>query len=158
MKLFGSSGIRTVFNRELVELAFKVGLAVGRSYHNVVVGTDTRTSGDVIKHAAISGLLAAGAECRDAGVLPTPTLAYVTREFDAGVMITASHNPPEYNGLKLLNPDGSSFYASQQAQMEEAILTDSIEVAPWEEIKHSSVYDGAIERHIERILSDFPAG
>ena len=65
----------------------------------MVVGSDTRTSGDAMKHAVISGLLAAGAGCSDAGVVPTPTLAFVTREFDAGVMVTASHNPPEYNGI-----------------------------------------------------------
>ena len=88
----------TVFNKDLLNIAFRVGLAVGKKYGNVVVGTDTRTSGDAMKHAVISGLLAAGARCSDAGITPTPTLAYVTREFDAGVMITASHNPPEYNG------------------------------------------------------------
>jgi phosphoglucosamine mutase len=152
MKLFGSSGIRTVFNRDLVNLAFKVGMVLGRSYGNVVVGTDTRTSGDVMKHAVISGLLAAGAQCRDAGIAPTPTIAFVTREFNAGVMITASHNPPEYNGIKLLNPDGSSFTSSQQTQVEAAIQTESFDVAGWQDVKHSHIYDGAIEHHIEYLL------
>lgn len=156
MKLFGSSGIRAVFSRDLVELAFKVGLVVGRQCGNVVVGTDTRTSGDAMKHAVISGLLAAGAGCHDAGVVPTPTLAFITRKFAAGVMVTASHNPPEYNGLKLLNPDGSSFDSAQQARVEEALLTASPSVAPWQEIRQSHVYDGAIEHHIERILTHFP--
>ena len=157
MSLFGTSGIRAVFDRGLVNLAFNVGLVVGRSHGNVVVGTDTRTSGDAMKHAVISGLLAGGARCSDAGVVPTPTLAFITREFDAGVMITASHNPPEYNGIKLLNPDGSSFDSIQQAYMEEAILTESFKVAQWEEIKRSSVHDGAIKHHIECILPHFPA-
>ncbi len=157
MSLFGTSGIRAVFDRDLVDLAFNVGLVVGRNHDNVVVGTDTRTSGDVMKHAVISGLLAGGARCSDAGVVPTPTLAFITREFDAGVMITASHNPPEYNGIKLLNPDGSSFDSIQQAYMEEAILTESFKVAQWEEIKRSSVHEGAIKHHIECILPYFPA-
>lgn len=156
MRLFGTSGIRAVFDRDLLDLAFRVGLAVGRNHSNVVVGTDTRTSGDAMKDAVISGLLAAGDTCRDAGVAPTPTLAFVTREFDAGVMVTASHNPPEYNGIKLLNPDGSSFDSAQQEQIEEAILAESFDVAPWEDIKHSELYDGATEHHIERILSYFP--
>jgi phosphoglucosamine mutase len=156
MGLFGTSGIRAVFNKELVELAFKVGLAVGKNHGNVVVGTDTRTSRDAMKHAVISGLLAAGASCRDAGIAPTPTLAFITREFDAGVMITASHNPPEYNGIKLLNPDGSSFTSSQQTQIEEAILAESFDIAHWGEVKHSSIYDGAIKHHIESILAHFP--
>ena len=155
MRFFGSSGIRTVFDKDLLTLAFRVGLVVGRQFNNVVVGGDTRTSSDAMKHAVISGLLAAGSQCHDAGITPTPTLAYVTREFDAGVMITASHNPPEYNGLKLLNPDGSSFGTIQQARIEEALSTKSFETAHWKKIKHSSVYEGAVARHIEGIISNF---
>jgi phosphoglucosamine mutase len=156
MRFFGSSGIRAVFNRNLMELAVRVGLAVGGRCRKVAVGTDTRTSGDAMKHAVVSGLLAAGAECRDAGVVPTPTLAYITREFDAGVMITASHNPPEYNGIKLLNPDGSSFDSAQQEQIEEALSNESFDVASWKDVKHGGVYEGAVERHLEYILSCFP--
>jgi phosphoglucosamine mutase len=155
MRFFGSSGIRAVFDKDLLTLAFRVGLAVGRHHGNVVVGRDTRTSSDTMKHAVISGLLAAGAQCRDAGITPAPTLAYITREFDAGVMITASHNPPEYNGLKLLNPDGSSFGALQQAEIEEVLSNESFKTAQWEEIKNSSVYKGAVARHIEGIISNF---
>ena len=156
MKYFGSSGIRAFFNWDLLALAFRVGLAVGRNYRNVVVGTDTRTSGDAMKHAAIAGLLAAGARSSDAGTVPTPTLAFVTREFDAGVMLTASHNPPEYNGLKLLNPDGSSFNSLQQLPIEEVIEADSCTVAGWEDIKHAEAYEGAIEHHLRAILPNFP--
>ena len=157
MTLFGTSGIRAVFDKDLVDLAFKVGLAVGRSHGNVVVGTDTRTSADAMKHAVLSGLLAAGARCHDAGVAPTPTLAFIAREFAAGVMITASHNPPEYNGIKLLNPDGSSFDSAQQALIEEAVLAESLALASWEDIKNSQIYEGAIEHHIECILPHFPS-
>jgi len=156
MKLFGSSGIRAVFDRDLLTLAFRVGLVVGRNHGNVVVGTDTRTSGDAMKHAVISGLLAAGARSSDVGIAPTPTLAFITREFDAGVMITASHNPPEYNGIKLLNPDGSSFDSLQQVQIEEAVSDESFEVTRWEEIKHGGAYEAAIEHHIDSILPGFP--
>jgi phosphoglucosamine mutase len=155
MKLFGTSGIRAVFDSDLVSLAYRVGMVVGGSHSNVVVGTDTRTSGDVMKHAVMSGLLAAGATCRDAGVTPTPTLAFVTREYDAGIMITASHNPPEYNGLKLLNPDGSSFGSAQQAEVEAALVERSPGVAPWEEIKHSDVHGDAVRQHIEYLAPRF---
>ena len=140
-----------------MQLALKIGIAVGNVYGNAVVGCDTRTSSGALKHAFISGLLAGGARCCDAGVLPTPTLAFATSEFKAGVMITASHNPPEYNGIKLLNPDGSAFDSRQRKQMEEMVLGDSFSVALWQEIKNSNIYEGAIERHIERILTDFPA-
>lgn len=155
MSLFGTSGIRAVFNKELLDLAFRVGLAVGGSHERVAVATDTRTSADAMKHAVMSGLLAAGATCADAGIAPTPTVAYLTRDFSAGVMITASHNPPEYNGIKLLNPDGSSFTAEQQRQVEKAVAAGQA-AAPWGDIKRSSVYDGAIERHIRAVLACFP--
>jgi phosphoglucosamine mutase len=157
MRLFGSSGIRAVFSKDLLNTAFRVGLAVGRNHANVVVGMDTRTSGDAMKHAVISGLLSAGARCKDAGITPTPTLAYVTREFDAGVMITASHNPPEYNGIKLLNPDGSSFDSLQQIQIEDMVSADSYDIAGWEQAKRGDIYHGAIEYHIASILSCFPS-
>jgi len=157
MRLFGTSGIRALFDENLVYLALKAGLAVSKVYGNVVVGNDTRTSGDALKHALISGLLAAGSRCEDTGVVPTPTLAFVTRKFNAGVMITASHNPPQYNGIKLLNPDGSAFDSYQQEQVEEMILGDSLSIAPWSEIKGSGLHSGVIEQHIERILQDFPA-
>jgi phosphoglucosamine mutase len=156
MKYFGSSGIRTVFDERLLMLAFRVGLAVGGNHGSVVVGTDTRTTGDAMKHAVISGLLAAGARSSDAGIVPTPTLAFITREFDAGVMVTASHNPPEYNGLKLLNPDGSSYDISQQTKVEEALEKDSLPVAGWKDVKRGGLYPAAIERHIQAILADFP--
>jgi phosphoglucosamine mutase len=158
MSLFGSSGIRALFSKDLLNTAFRVGLAVGANYHNVVIGRDTRTSGDAMKHAVISGLLAAGARCKDAGMTPTPTLAYITREFDAGVMITASHNPPEYNGIKLFNPDGSSFDSLQQLQIEEKVLAETYDIAAWEQVKSSDVYQGAIENHIDGILPNFPSG
>lgn len=156
MKLFGSSGIRAPFTKDLLHLAFRVGLAVGKNYHEVVVGTDTRTTAGAMKHALSTGLLAAGARCTDAGITPTPTLAFVTREFTAGVMITASHNPPEYNGIKLLNPDGSSFDSLQQIQVEEAVTEESYDIVGWEDVKQGEVYAEAVNHHISRILPDFP--
>ncbi len=158
MQLFGTSGIRRVVDSWLIQLTLKLGLAVGNIYSNVVVGTDTRTSSDALKHAFISGLLASGSRGYDAGLVPTPTVAFATREFDAGAMITASHNPPGYNGIKLLNPDGSAFDSHQRKQIEEIVLDDSFGATPWEEIKGSSIYNEAIEQHMERILQDFPTG
>ncbi|MFC1897414.1 phosphoglucosamine mutase [Chloroflexota bacterium] len=156
MQLFGTSGIRRVVDKNLIQLALKVGLAVGKVYGSVVVGSDTRTSSEAVKYAFISGLLAAGSKSCDAGVMPTPTLAFAARGFDAGAMITASHNPPEYNGVKLLNPDGSAFGSDQQKQVEGMILDDSLSVARWDRIKSGSIYSRVVEGHIERILRDFP--
>ena len=156
MQLFGTSGIRRVVDKGLIQLALKVGLAVGSNYGNIVVGCDTRTSSEAMKHAVISGLLAAGSRCYDAGLVPTPTLALAARRFEAGVMITASHNPPQYNGIKLWNPDGSAFDSNQTGQIEEMVLGDSFSTSPWNEIKSASTYEEAVEQHIERILQDFP--
>lgn len=156
MQFFGTSGIRRIADKDLVKVALNVGIAAGNTYGDVVVGCDTRTSGSALKHALISGVLASGGNCHDAGVLPTPTLAFVTREFKAGLMVTASHNPPEYNGIKPLNPDGSAFDSNQRKQMEEALLGDYCATAPWQEMKQGSLYQDAIEKHTQRILKDFP--
>ncbi len=158
MQLFGTSGIRRVADKDLIQLALEVGLAVGKVYGSVVVGSDTRTSSEAMKYALISGLLAAGSRSGDAGVVPTPTLAFAAREFDAGAMITASHNPAEYNGIKLLNRDGSAFGSDQQQQVEGMILDGSLAVARWDKIGSSNIYSQAINRHIEQILGDVPGG
>jgi phosphoglucosamine mutase len=158
MQLFGTSGIRRLVDTDLIQLAFQVGMAVGILYGNVVVGRDTRTSGSAIRHAVTSGILSSGARCNDAGIIPTPTLAFVTREFKAGIMITASHNPPQYNGLKLINPDGSAFSSKQQAQIEELISGPSSMKTRWDKMSAGEVYSTAVEKHIQRIMQDFPGG
>jgi len=158
MKLFGTSGIRRIADRELVELALRVGMAVGNFYESVVAGSDTRTSGGAVKHAFVSGVLAAGSRCCDIGVLPTPTLALAAGEFQAGAMITASHNPPEYNGIKLVNPDGSAFDAAQQKQIEDLVSSGSLSAARWDGMNRSTAGNGAVTGHIEHILEDIPGG
>lgn len=157
MRLFGTSGIRRLANKELTQLALQVGLALGQRYRRVVIGCDTRTSSPAIKHAVLAGLLTSGAESCDAGLTPTPTLALAGRKFDAGVMITASHNPPEYNGIKLWNPDGAAFELEQESQIEKMIRNNTISGAPWPDIKTATAYTAAVSEHIERIAADFPA-
>jgi phosphoglucosamine mutase len=156
MQLFGTSGIRRVVDDALVQLALRVGLAVGHRYHRVVIATDTRTSSEAMKHATLAGLLAAGARSYDAGVVPTPTLAYATRRFDAGIMITASHNLPQYNGIKLWNPDGSAFSARQRLEIEALIAGNTALSAPWPNMAQSAVFPEAVADHMERIARDFP--
>ena len=156
MGLFGTSGIRRIADKDLLQLALKVGLAVGGIYPSVVVGCDTRTSSEAVKHALLSGLLSAGSSCCDVGLVPLPTLAYAAREFDAGAMITASHNPPKYNGIKLVNPDGSAFDSRQRTQIEEAVLTDSCAAVFWDRIRSDGAYNGVVGKHITHILQDFP--
>jgi phosphoglucosamine mutase len=119
--LFGSSGIRQPFGPELLTLAVAAGRAVAGSASRVVLAHDTRTTGPLLAGAVTSGLVAGGARVATCGITPTPSLAYAAREFDAGVMITASHNPEPDNGIKLFNPDGSSFTRAQQETVEGAI-------------------------------------
>ncbi len=155
MELFGTSGIRRLVDQDLVHLAMEVGLAVGSLYNNVLIGRDTRTSGSTLLHGSMSGILAAGAHCSDAGVLPTPTLAFATRDFSAGVMITASHNPPQYNGIKLINPDGSAFSIDQQRQIEDIVNGTVLANIHWGRMQCGEIYSKAYEKHIARIIQDF---
>jgi phosphoglucosamine mutase len=156
MKLFGSSGIRNVVDKEFLQLMFEVGLAVGNSCSSAVIGCDTRTSSDAVKYAFLSGLLYAGATAFDAGLVPTPTLAYAAGNFAVGTMVTASHNPPQYNGIKLINPDGSAFDSAQRGKIERTLSAKSFKLAPWEKMAKCTAYPGAVEKHTERILADFP--
>jgi len=157
MKLFGSSGIRGVVDKEFLQLMFEVGLAVGNSCSSAVIGCDSRTSSDAVKFAFLSGLLSSGSAASDAGLVSTPTLAYACRHFEVGAMVTASHNPPQYNGIKLVNPDGSAFDAAQRDKIERTLSTKSFKLASWENMAKCTAYAGAVEKHTERILADFPS-
>ena len=154
MKLFGTSGIRRIADASFIELAFKAGLAEGQLYGDIVIAGDTRTSTEAVKYAFLSGALIAGADCTDVGLVPTPTLAIAAEKARAGVMITASHNPPEYNGLKFINPDGSAFDAAQQSQIEEIISAASYDSAKWDAFGKVRTSESAVDNHIERILSN----
>ncbi|MFA7179449.1 MAG: phosphoglucosamine mutase, partial [Dehalococcoidales bacterium] len=93
MQIFGTSGIRFKVDYDLLMLAFKCGICTGNHNRRVVVARDSRTSSPALMSALSAGLNASGASYWDAGLLPTPALAYAARNFDLGVMITASHNP-----------------------------------------------------------------
>lgn len=156
MKLFGTSGIRLKANEYLLQLGLKVGLVTGRRYKRIITGCDSRTSSPSLKNALIAGLCGAGACVHDAGIITSPALAYAARYFDAGVMVTASHNPADYNGFKLFNPDGFAFDYSQQKEIEEKILNNKLSSAPWQEISSPEPYPQAIEQHVNHILKNFP--
>jgi phosphoglucosamine mutase len=123
--LFGTSGIRRPYDLPFAELALTLGSALAAIAGEVMVATDTRTSSPVLANAAIAGLLTGGSRVSFGGVAPTPTLAYAARNADAGLMVTASHNPEEYNGLKILNPDGSSFTPPRQDELEQGMASPS---------------------------------
>ncbi|MFZ2411519.1 MAG: phosphoglucosamine mutase [Candidatus Methanoperedens sp.] len=153
MMLFGSSGIRGLANREITpELALKVGLAVGSQHESAVIGRDPRTSGEMIEHAIISGMLSAGCSVTRAGMISTPTLAFAARNYDCGVMVTASHNPPEYGGIKLWNRDGMAFDTKQQDEIESIIKNSNWKRAEWNSIGRVNETSSAVEEHAEMIL------
>ena len=120
--LFGSSGIRRNYDGDLVTLAMQVGKVVGHEADTIILGRDTRTTGQVISAAFMAGAAYEGARIINGGIAPTPTVAYNARDFDVACMITASHNPEKYNGLKLFNPDGSSFTSEHQEEIETEIV------------------------------------
>jgi phosphoglucosamine mutase len=114
-RIFGTDGVRGIANSELtVQLAYSLGragahvLTEGAHRPKILVGMDTRVSGDMLEAALVAGILSVGAEAVCLGVVPTPAVSYLTRKYgaDAGVVISASHNPVEYNGIKFFNKDG----------------------------------------------------
>lgn len=150
--LFGSSGIRGLANKEITpQLAQKVGLAVGSLHHSCVIGRDPRTSGEMLEHALISGILSAGCRVTRIGMVSTPTLAFAARNYDCGVMVTASHNPPEYGGIKLWNRDGMAFDSRQQDEIESIIKKGRWKTAEWNRIGRVNE-TSAVEEHAEMIL------
>ncbi|WP_342305711.1 phosphoglucosamine mutase [Methanolobus sp. ZRKC5] len=154
MKLFGSSGIRGLANIEVtVDLALKVGMALGISKKTAVIGRDPRVAGEMIEHAIISGLMSAGCDVVRVGLVTTPTLAYATRNYDCGVMVTASHNPAQDVGIKLWNPDGMAFDSNQQEEIESIIEKEDFANVDWNMIGELSSYENAVRDHIDMIRS-----
>jgi len=150
MRLFGTSGIR-MKNLD-PQIAYKVGFAVSQKVEDVVVARDSRTTGDLIKSALTAGLLSGGATVTDIGIVPTPTLGFSTRNFEVGVMITASHNPPEYNGIKLFNRDGTPYSPEEEREIEETISKNNFKRADWSSVGEVLRYENALREYREHIL------
>jgi phosphoglucosamine mutase len=152
MSLFGSSGIRGVVGQDFtVDLAVSISEAVGSIHGSIVLGRDTRTSGPMVAQALIAGATSMGADVHDAGMVSTPTLARAASEFDCGLMVTASHNPSPYNGVKMWNPDGSAFDTVQMTDVENRIANRSAEPRSWRHVGAYHRYEGAVHRHVEAI-------
>ncbi len=155
MPLFGSSGIRGIANREVTpELALSAGKAVASLFGGIIVGRDPRLSGEMLADALIAGVLSAGADATDAGMVATPTLARAVAEYDAGVVVTASHNPAPYNGLKFWNPDGMAFDERQQDDLEAAIERGAFPKADWRTVGQRHVRTDLVQRHMDAVLGE----
>ncbi|OPY47483.1 MAG: Phosphoglucosamine mutase [Methanoregulaceae archaeon PtaU1.Bin222] len=134
-RLFGTNGVRGVVGKDLTpELVMVIGQSLGSMRKGrIAVGRDTRTSGDMFVRALKAGLLSAGCDVVDCGILPTPALQYIVKGgFSAGAMITASHNPPEYNGVKIIEPDGTEMGDEETVKLEEKIFNRAFSVESWD--------------------------
>ncbi len=123
-KLFGTDGVRGVVGRDMTpELALRLGRAIGAYFgkgSRILLGRDVRSGGDILARAVSAGLQSQGIRVYYAGLLPTPALQYGVKEgYDGGVMVTASHNPPEYNGIKVIGPEGVEIPREDEAVIEE---------------------------------------
>jgi phosphoglucosamine mutase len=173
-RIFGTDGVRGRANVEPVtaETALKLGRAAAhvfknrngqarnRMRHRIVIGKDTRLSGYMLENAISSGVLSMGVDVIFIGPLPTPGVAYVTRSMraDAGIVITASHNPYEDNGIKFFGPDGYKLDDVTENQIEELVFSGAIEAfrPTASEIGKAVRVDDAIGRYVEQAKSSFP--
>src|SRR5438552_1158889 len=175
-KIFGTDGVRGTANVEPVraEPALRLGRAAAhvfktvarqtpdRGKHKIVLGKDTRLSGYMLENALSSGILSMGVDVLFIGPLPTPGVAYVTRSLraDAGIVITASHNPYDDNGIKFFRPDGYKLDDNIEGQIEQLVFSGDIEsIRPTADAIGKAVrIDDALGRYIEYAKSSFPRG
>ena len=160
-KYFGTDGIRGIAGESLTaDLSFKVGKALGKlltekkEHPKVVIGRDTRISCDMIEHALTAGLTSTGVNVMTVGTIPTPAIAYLTKtiETDSGIMISASHNPYQDNGIKIFGPDGFKLSDEQELEIESLIdNSEQIKNASFDKI--GKLYSGneLTQKYIQHI-------
>ena len=165
---FGTDGIRGPANQHPMtsEMALKVGMAAGRVLpnggshrHRVVIGKDTRLSGYMIESALMSGFTAVGCDVFLVGPMPTPAIAMLTRSLraDIGVMISASHNPYQDNGIKLFDAEGYKLSDEMESEIERLIDSDTTEIlSEADQIGRAKRVDSAQERYIEYAKRTLP--
>ncbi len=169
-RLFGTDGVRGIANTEpmTVETAIKLGRAAAHLFkhderrHRIVIGKDTRLSGYMLENALVAGICSMGVDALLIGPLPTPAIAFITRSLraDAGVVLSASHNPYMDNGIKFFSKDGYKLLDKLERQMENYILTGELDsIRPTaDDVGKAYRIDDAIGRYIEFIKNSFPKG
>jgi len=160
-KLFGTDGVRGIANTELTgRLAYELGRAgayvlTKETYHTpkILVGMDTRISGDMLEAALTAGICSVGAHAILAGIVPTPAVAYLVRKYklDAGIVISASHNPVEYNGIKFFNSEGYKLRDELEDEIENIVLNekDCLPKPTGEFIGTKSIAEEALDDYID---------
>ncbi|MCI8624049.1 MAG: phosphoglucosamine mutase [Provencibacterium sp.] len=171
-RIFGTDGARGVANTEIsCTLAMDIGRAVGMVISEktdrrprILIGRDTRISGDMLQSAVAAGLCSVGSDVVLLGVVPTPAVAYLVTAMgaDAGIMLSASHNPYEFNGIKVFGPQGFKLTDEQEFEIEEIVLDKTIPFSVQWGARVGRVYEeaNAVERYITHLLStiDAPLG
>ena len=154
--MFGTSGIRGPIGETVTAaLALSVGRAVGSTdIDRAVIGRDPRHSGEILSDAVSAGLRECGVDVIDIGLAATPTIArsVAWRGADTGISVTASHNPPADNGLKLWQPTGQAFDESRRAEITGRVEAENYDLATWDGIGNERSWDGATERHAEALV------
>ena len=154
-RLFGTFGVRRIANEVLTpEFATRLAACYGSVIKGkIAVGADPRTSSVMLKDAVIAGLLSAGCDAVDLGILPTPAVQYAVRQYyDGGIMITASHNPPQFNGLKFLDEFGIGTPDDVEIEVERLYFDEEPIRANWDEIGEKFVNDNIIPEYIEEAI------
>ena len=155
-RLFGTFGVRRTANDVLTpEFATRLAACYGTQIKGTVaVGGDTRTTSPMLMQAVIAGLLSSGCDVVDLGILPTPGVQYAVRKYyDGGVMITASHNPPKYNGIKFLDEDGIGIPDDMELAIEKLYFDEEPERVPYYEMGEISHNDQIIDEYIDEAIS-----
>ncbi len=156
-RLFGTNGVRFVPGVDMdLDFVIKFGESVGTYFDKgeVLVGMDGRLSSPALSTAITSGLMSSGRSVADAGIVPTPALQYSVGRlgYKGGVMVTASHNPPEYNGFKVLGSDGVEISRLDEQKIEKIFKDDSVTRANWRDVGTSSEAPSVIKTYLEGIL------
>ena len=154
-RLFGTFGVRKTANDVLTpEFASKLAASYGTLIKGkVAIGGDTRTTTPMIKHAIIAGLMSSGCDVIDLGILPTPAVQYAVRNYyDGGIIVTASHNPPKYNGIKFVDKDGIGLSDTDEIAIENIYFDGEVNRASWKSIGNLFKNDKIIEEYIEEVL------
>lgn len=162
MALFGTNGVRGIANEYIVpELAVNLARCLGTymgSKGTVAIGCDTRISGRMLKSAAIAGALSTGLNVIDVGIVPTPSILYYVRDFaDAGIIVTASHNPREYNGIKFIAGDGSEFSRDAEKDIEKIYSSGKYSIVSWEKTGSFRIDPGVNEYYVKNIIKSVNA-
>jgi len=154
-RLFGTNGIRGVPNEDLTpEFCTHVGQAIGTVFQtkNIAMGRDTRVSGEMVWSAVESGILSTGVNVTDLGILPTPALQYYCKIHAVyGVIITASHNPPKFNGIKCIDRDGTEMRREDEEKIESVVEQSSFRKVSGKECGLRTFYPSAVDDYIDGI-------